>query len=357
MMDFLDKIIVFLGCFTVYVWEPQFALNVVPVILVIIFTCALSFFDAWKIRAALSAGFFVLCFFQPGLSVFTPLIVYDVFLCGARYFCIAAAVPLILLWQNTPTITRWFTVLLLLFSLWSKYRTTAQAKLKSDYLNMRDTAKEMSIQLKKQNSDLMEKHDFEINIATLNERNRIAREIHDNVGHLLSSSILQVGALLAINKDETVKENLLVIKETLGNAMNSIRVSVHDLYDESIDLRAQMEKLADEFTFCPLSLDYDISGNPERKLKYAFLSIVKEALSNIMKHSNADSAKIVLREHPALYQLIITDNGTVTGYDPENGIGLKNISDRVLSFHGNINIFAKEGFQIFISIPKEEIRS
>lgn len=43
-------------------------------------------------------------------------------------------------------------------------------------------------------------------LATLNERNRIAREIHDNVGHLLSRSLLQVGALQVVNRDETVRQ-------------------------------------------------------------------------------------------------------------------------------------------------------
>lgn len=46
--------------------------------------------------------------------------------------------------------------------------------------------------------------DYEIYLATLKERNRIAREIHDNVGHMLTRSILQLGALSVINKDETV---------------------------------------------------------------------------------------------------------------------------------------------------------
>ena len=45
--------------------------------------------------------------------------------------------------------------------------------------------------------------DYEIYLATLKERNRIAREIHDNVGHMLTRSILQLGALSVINKDET----------------------------------------------------------------------------------------------------------------------------------------------------------
>ena len=58
------------------------------------------------------------------------------------------------------------------------------------------------------------RQDYEINLATLNERNRIARDIHDNVGHLLTRSILQIGALLTIYKDNTIKEGLNSIKDT-----------------------------------------------------------------------------------------------------------------------------------------------
>jgi len=100
-------------------------------------------------------------------------------------------------------------------------------------------------------------------------------------------------------------------------------------------------------------LDYDIHSNPDIRLKYAFLSIVKEALANIIRHSDASRASITCREHPALYQLIIEDNGTVKDYDAGSGIGLKNITDRVDAFHGNINITTDHGFKIFITIPKE----
>ena len=56
--------------------------------------------------------------------------------------------------------------------------------------------------LQEKNKNLMEKQDYEIYLATLRERNRIAREIHDNVGHMPSRSILQMGALITIHKEE-----------------------------------------------------------------------------------------------------------------------------------------------------------
>ena len=62
------------------------------------------------------------------------------------------------------------------------------------------------------NKDLMEKQDYEVNLATLNKRNGIAREIHDSVGHVMSSSILQVGALIATAQDEMARESLWNLK-------------------------------------------------------------------------------------------------------------------------------------------------
>ena len=56
--------------------------------------------------------------------------------------------------------------------------------------------------LSEKNKNLLIQQEQEVRIATLNERNRIAREIHDNVGHLLSSALLQIGAIQAIFTQE-----------------------------------------------------------------------------------------------------------------------------------------------------------
>ncbi|MFA9399110.1 MAG: sensor histidine kinase [Clostridiaceae bacterium] len=217
---------------------------------------------------------------------------------------------------------------------------------------MEDDSKEISMQLEITNKILIEKQDYEIKLARLNERNRIARDIHDNVGHMLSRSILQIGALLATNKDEPTKENLKLIKNTLSEAMDSIRNSVHDLHEESIDLESEIKTLIKNFSFCSVELNYDIEFSLEKDLKYCFLSITKEALSNIIKHSNATKASILIREHPGFYQFIIEDNGSYASYYTKNGIGLKNINDRVTSFNGYVNINCDKGFKLFISIPK-----
>ena len=104
-----------------------------------------------------------------------------------------------------------------------------------------------------------------------------------------------------------------------------------------------------------LDLDYDMGKYASKDLKYCVVAIVKEALTNTVKHSDATNVKIVLREHPAIYQLLIEDNGNTVKdkHFDKTGIGLDNMRERVAAFRGNILFTHENGFRIFISIPKE----
>ncbi len=352
MIELTDKIVIFISCLAIYAMDSGYRTSVVPVIAALTLSALNSYFDSRIIRSIFMLGYAFVCQFEPQFLVFIPLICYDNFVTKEQLLCLFAFIPYLSHLHDLSETLLLLLVILLGISYLLRYRTFSLSSIKTQYMLFRDTSKERSILLEKKNSELMEKQDYEINMATLNERNRIAMEIHDNVGHLLSRCLLQLGALMAINKDETLKESLSSIKNTLSQAMNSIRSSVHNLHDESIDLYSQINGLVENFDFCPIHLDYDISSNLEKRLKYCFISIVKEALSNIIKHSNATEVTVALREHPAFYQLIIEDNGKVSDYSVENGIGINNISERVKTFNGNLHINVENGFKIFISIPR-----
>lgn len=352
MIELVDKAVIFISCIILYVIDAGYGISVVPVIVSLTLSSLNSYFDKGQIRIIFFLGYIFLCQFAPEFFVFIPVLFYDIFATREQLLALSAFVPLI---THVDIYSHTLLPVLLILSAFSyllKSRTLNLNNVRRQYMLLRDTSKERSILLEKKNNELMEKQDYEINMATLNERNRIAMEIHDNVGHLLSRCLLQLGALMAINKEEKLKENLSSIKDTLSQAMDSIRSSVHNLHDESIDLHAQISGLVENFKFCSISLDYDIAGTVDKKLKYCLIAIVKEALSNIIMHSDASEATVTLREHPALYQLIIQDNGKVTGYNLENGIGLSNISERVKAFNANFDINTDNGFKIFISIPK-----
>ena len=349
-----NKLIIFLCClgFSATALAPEVLIP--PTILSIICTCLISYFNQPIFSLIISGIFIVVSGIFPTFIFFLPVIAYDFYLTKEQYIIGAMAIPL-LLHYFTITGTQ-LLMLLILFaaSFLLKKHTTDLENLTKTYTTMRDETVEFSKKLEIRNKELMEKQDYEVNLATLNERNRIAREIHDNIGHILSRSILQVGALIAITSDSMIKEQLTQLKDSLTDGMNSIRNSIHNIHEESVDLHQKLEGLLQDFTFCDTYLDYNITTAPNAKATYSIIYIVKEALSNIIKHSNATHVTISLIEQPAIYQIIIKDNGTCTDLkEPIYGMGMQSMQERVNTLGGILNINTEDGYKIFISIPIE----
>ncbi len=308
-------------------------------------------FDKKGLRIAISliwSGFLIASIHFPELRFYLPVILMDVF---AYKLYLAGILNLIC--QFLQLYVGWQIVLLSLIALFLQYIIQKIEILSSDIKKLRDTSKEHELLIEEKNRRLIEKQDAEIYTATLKERNRIAREIHDNVGHMLTRSILQAGAIKTINKNEVLAEPLEGLHETLNTAMTNIRTSVHDLHDESVDLQAAIREIIDPVENVSINLDYDMNIHVPKNIKYCFISITKEAVNNMLKHSNATQMTISMQEHPAFYQLLIYDNGTTANINHTDGIGLSNMKDRVKSLNGNIKITADQGFKILISIIKE----
>lgn len=236
-------------------------------------------------------------------------------------------------------------------------------QLADKYRRAQDDGRERDLLLTEKNRMLLEKQNYEIYAATLKERNRIAREIHDNVGHVLSRSILMVGAMRTVCREEDLSVMLENLDISLNSAMDSIRSSVHDLHEESVNLKETIDSLIQDFTACPVELTYDMGCQIPKEVKYCFISITKEALSNVIRHSNATHVRITMREHPALYQLYIEDNGTSCSNmqtflheagASHSGMGLINMQDRVHMLNGTLQITRDKGFKIFVILPKAQ---
>jgi len=327
----------------------------------------------------LCVGYIILCLFLPWLLLFLPLIVYD---CSSLKltiskndtnvsnlfkwllrFCWVLALPAVFA-GNVPQVAV-SIVLSSAVAFLLQYRTNMQISTSNELLDLRDDTRERAEQLERTNRNLAENQENEVRLATLAERNRIAREIHDNVGHMLTRSLLQISALRVTHPDDdSLTNDLDMIKNTLSDAMDSIRNSVHNLHDESIDLKSRLETIIREFVFCPVKLKYDAEDLPTN-IKLCFIAIVREALSNIAKHSNAISATVTLMEHPSFYQLVIADTGnkfakkTGSGMssvksDTSHGIGLQSMSERITALGGIFRTEQNKGFTVFISVPKGE---
>ncbi len=354
MDKYIDKVTLFILCAVFYLDFEMGLYVIVPLICVVIVSALMSYVDDMRFLAAMALGYMVLCAVNSKFLFFLPVILYDTFCTKTRYVFLPALIPAGIGFGALPFSSNILISLICGLSYLTKRRAVTLGNLQSEYISLRDSTKEFSMLLENKNKDLMEKQDYEIHLATLNERNRIARDIHDSVGHLLSNSILQTGAMIATCKDEATASRLSVLKETLVTGMEAVRSSIHDLHDESVDLYTEIKGLCDSFDFCDISLDFDMDSNPGKTVKYTLLSVAKEALSNIIRHSDATQAKVTLTEHPALYQLVIKDNGTKKERSGD-GIGLKNIEQRVESVGGRVNIGYDGGFTVFVSIPKSKL--
>jgi len=327
---------------------------IIPMLVAVALASLSEFFAKERVALTFFIGYVLLCVFYPAFLLSLPVVFYDVIISRYEYVGFVTAVPWMINWGQYDFGVNVALLALLVISGILKYKAVQYDKLHKKYISKRDELTEMSMTLEKKVEDLMSREDFQVNIATLNERNRIAREIHDNVGHLLTSSILQIGAVMAVTKEESTKVMLGNIKGTLDEGMNSIRNSIHNLHENSVDLYLQLSNIVKEFTFCEATLNYEISNDFNISIKYAVIAIIKEALANVMKHSNATKVTFSLYEHPSLYQIIIIDNGTLKNKRIDNGMGLEGIKSRVNTLGGIVNLDESNGFKIFISFMKDK---
>ena len=229
---------------------------------------------------------------------------------------------------------------------------------------VQDTGREQEMRLREQNRKLLKEQEYEIRFATLSERNRIAREIHDNVGHMLSRALILLGAIQTVNKDAALSPPLDLLDQTLDTAMREMRSSVHDLHDDSIDFQKNIEDMVKELLSsgrCEVITDIDTDLNPEKTIKIALLAIAREAVSNYLKHSNGNKVKITVHDHPGFCTLSVSDNGMLTpetaariqrGHGIDRGNGLANIRERAESLGGAAAFYTEHGVTVFVNLPK-----
>ncbi len=383
----VDLAVLWMYCLVAAVFMPVNIPFVAAALGAVVYACGSCLARSKPARLGITAVFLALSMVCLHLLMFGPLVVYTLLdlvqptaqvcmekgldrdmSCGLSYGCgildargyvaggaACCFVIAIYVSSNRPVVC--FTAVGCVIAGLVRHRTSRYELLDAKYRRTRDDGVEKNLLLREKNQSILEKQDYEVYTATLRERNRIAREIHDNVGHMLSRSILMVGAMKAVHGEGNLKEPLSQLEDTLNAAMTSVRESVHDLHDEAINLKEVLESLMEEFTFCQAKLEYDMGYDVPREIRYGFIAIVKEALNNVMKHSNATDVHVVAREHPGLYQLIIEDNGTlgeegIRMYEVNRGIGIRNMKERVDAFEGNLDIRMQGGWRIYITVPK-----
>ena len=248
---------------------------------------------------------------------------------------------------------------------------SSQIKVASEYLmgNVYEISESMD--------ELSQKHYLGIRImeAQEEERHRLARDIHDGPAQSVANIILKAELcekLIDIDKERSIQE-LSGLKEIARGSLREIRKTIYDLRPMSLEdlgLVPTLERYIDIFQEdSTILISFKAIGSfngVDSLIHVPVFRIIQEALSNIRKHSQANSASIIIESTQTNLNLMIIDDGV--GFNPkaardgnnplEGGFGLINIKERVEMLNGTINIISSRDkgtkISIFIPLGKDE---
>ncbi len=368
-----DKSIVLACCIAAALGLAVDARLVAAFCLGVIATSLAELAQGERASEAASYAYIIAAVFVPPFVPFAPLALYDIArrvrrervwvalgIGVAFVFALVADLRGGVLTTRTLLLTAILSIAATLLSL----RTAQLEREQKRMRRTRDKLQERALALEARNRDLADRQDYEIELATLAERARIAREIHDNVGHQLTRASLQAEALRVVHADEPgVAVDFADVKRTVDEALQLVRTSVHALNDNAVDLSVQLERIVEGARS---------DGGPQIELEVmtehapanvanCFAAVLREALSNTMRHACAHTATVRCMEHPSFYQLIVTDDGVggvqAIGRGAAEGMGLASMRERIEALGGTFTAGPRAGvggWRVFATVPKQQ---
>jgi two-component system, sensor histidine kinase and response regulator len=195
-------------------------------------------------------------------------------------------------------------------------------------------------------------------MTAVEERNRIARDIHDSLGHVLVALNMQMGAALSLwGSSPQEAYEFLARAKTLGSeALDAVRQSVSAIRSDPLEgplLEGAIASLVEDFyqstgivPECSIDLSYPASDAINR----AVYRLVQEGLTNICKHAEASAVQIWIQTTSDELLLTLADNGrgfcsneTIAGY------GLQGMKERAIALGGQLKIVSKPGSGCWIT--------
>lgn len=206
-------------------------------------------------------------------------------------------------------------------------------------------------------------------LAATEERNRLARDIHDSLGRRLTIVNIQLEKALAYkerNPDEA-EQALLDAKEAASGALRDVRRSVRSLRDaeDGFSLQAALEELVAGMGNGRFTIQYQFTGAEEsysRPVLMALYRSAQEGLTNIQKHAQATAVKLAVYLEEEEGKLILQDDGqgfdaTILdelAIDQYHSFGLQGIQERLELVRGQMQVLSQpgQGTILQITVPK-----
>jgi len=191
-------------------------------------------------------------------------------------------------------------------------------------------------------------------LATVAERERIARELHDLLGHTLSLITLKselAGRLLHHDPQRAGRE-IADVERVSRDALAQVRQAVSDF--RAHGLREQLANARLALEASGVRFDYHCdAGSLSPEIDHALAMCLREAVTNIIRHAGAHRASARFYRHQGYACLEIDDNGTAKAITP--GAGLKGMRERLSVLGGELDIQTGAGTRLSIEVPLPEV--
>ncbi|RDU22240.1 sensor histidine kinase [Anaerosacchariphilus polymeriproducens] len=235
-----------------------------------------------------------------------------------------------------------------------------------EQLEENNKVKELYQEITKANTELkianVQLKDYAIQTEKLGEtreRNRLAREIHDTLGHALTGISAGLDACVEMIEEDPLmaKNQLSVIGEVARQGIKDVRRSVNELRADALErysLQNAIQKLIEDITSVShLQIFYE---STIENLKFSadeeetIYRVVQEGITNAIRHGKATVIRIQISKKNEMLELIIKDNGRGCK-KIKPGFGTRHIQERVEMLRGSTNYDGTDGFKISVNIP------
>jgi signal transduction histidine kinase len=206
-------------------------------------------------------------------------------------------------------------------------------------------------------------------LAATEERNRVARDIHDSLGHYLTAVNIQLEKALAYRNrsPEEAEQAIRDAKQSASEALQDVRRSVGALRSEAdrFSLRQSLQQLVRGMDDGRFTINLSITGHEAgytRPALMALYRVAQEGLTNIHKHAQATQVAVEVQLGEDEASLCLRDDGQ--GFDtemieewmaaPHGTFGLQGIRERLELVQGEMKLTsnAEEGTRLFVTVPR-----
>ncbi len=248
---------------------------------------------------------------------------------------------------------------MLLFLIYMLFLIRIQTNEKERVLELNDELNQVNSKLQEANLQLERYARESEKMAETRERNRLAREIHDTLGHTLTGIIAGLDACVAIMDiaPEATKMQLQAITDVARQGMTDVRRSVKALRPDALEKLSLEEALKKSIEEMRQATQAEIRYSCTAELRHfsedeedVIYRIVQESITNSIRHGHADQIKIEIRRVYNKLQICIADNG-IGCEEVKKGFGLHHMEERIQMLQGSLEYESKNGFTVRVELP------